>query len=161
MHLRPGCKRKEWGRRVCGGLSSTLGVARCGRSAGCVLCALWAVSAAVLGGVSCGGEHIIIEKQITHINTRQEHRHKGPHEEPPHSLNNDRRWRVNPIGPTCICGQGVKDQQVTHTHKPTENNTPETDTHTEGKNTTPNPQTNTSHKHLTTLEGGATTVRAT
>jgi len=39
----------EWGRRVCGGLSSTLGVARCGRSAGCVLCAPWAVSAAVLG----------------------------------------------------------------------------------------------------------------
>jgi len=37
-------------RRVCGGLSSTLGVARCSRSAGCVLCALWAVSAAVLGG---------------------------------------------------------------------------------------------------------------
>jgi len=34
---------------VCGGLSSTLGVARCGRSAGGVLCALWAVSAVVLG----------------------------------------------------------------------------------------------------------------
>jgi len=30
----------EWGRRVCGGLSSALGVARCGRSAGCVLCVL-------------------------------------------------------------------------------------------------------------------------
>jgi len=40
----------EWGRRVCRGLSFTLGVARCGRTAGCVLCALWAVSAAVLGG---------------------------------------------------------------------------------------------------------------
>jgi len=50
----------EWGRRVCGGLFSTLGVARCGRSAGCVLCALWAVSAAVWGGVPCGGKHIII-----------------------------------------------------------------------------------------------------
>ena len=50
----------EWGRRVCRGLSSTLGVARCGRSAGCVLCALWAVSAAVFGGgVPCGGKHII------------------------------------------------------------------------------------------------------
>jgi len=36
-------------RVVCGGLSSTLGVARCG----CVLCALWAMSAAVLGGVPC------------------------------------------------------------------------------------------------------------
>jgi len=33
-----------------GVLSSTLGVARCGRSAGCVLCALWVVPAAVLGG---------------------------------------------------------------------------------------------------------------
>jgi len=42
-----------------------------------------------------------------------------------------------------------KDQQVTPTHTPTENNTP--DTHTNDKNNTPNPQTNTSHKHLTTL----------
>ena len=33
-----------------GGLSSALGVARRGRSAGCVLCLLWAISAAVLGG---------------------------------------------------------------------------------------------------------------
>jgi len=33
-----------------GVLFSTLGVARCGRSVGCVLCALWAVPAAVLGG---------------------------------------------------------------------------------------------------------------
>ena len=48
-----------------------------------------------------------------------------------------------------------------HTHTPTENNTPDTDTHTHDKNNTPNPQTNISHKHLTTLEGGATTVRAT
>jgi len=37
-------------RSTLGGLTSTLGVARCGRSAGCVLCALWAVSAAVLEG---------------------------------------------------------------------------------------------------------------
>jgi len=40
-------------------VSSTLGVARCGRSAGCVLCALWAVSVAVVsgggGGVGWGG----------------------------------------------------------------------------------------------------------
>jgi len=58
----------------------------------------------------------------------------------------------------------VKDRQVTHTHTPTgnnTNNTPDTDTHAHDKNNTPNPQTNTSHKHLTTLEGGATTVRAT
>jgi len=44
----------EWGRRVGGGLSSALGVVRCGRSAGCVLCVLWAISAAVWGGVPCG-----------------------------------------------------------------------------------------------------------
>ena len=49
-----------------------------------------------------------------------------------------------------------------HTHTPTENNnTPDTDTHTHDKNNTPNPQPNTPHKHITTLEGGATTVRAT
>jgi len=48
-----------------------------------------------------------------------------------------------------------------HTHTPTENITPDTDTHAHDKNNTPNPQTNTSHTHLTTLEGGATTVRAT
>jgi len=47
----------------------------------------------------------------------------------------------------------------THTHAPTENNAPDTDTHTHTTRTTP--QTNTPHKHLTTLEGGATTVRAT
>jgi len=33
--------------------------------------------------------------------------------------------------------------------------------HTHDKNNTSNPQTNTAQKHLTTLEGGATTVRAT
>jgi len=38
-----------------GVLSSTLGVARCGRSAGCVLCALWAVPAAVLRGDTLWG----------------------------------------------------------------------------------------------------------
>jgi len=43
------------------------------------------------------------------------------------------------------------------THTPTENNTPDTDTDTHTTRTTL--QTNTSHKHLTTLEGGATTVR--
>jgi len=41
---------------ACAGfLSSALGVARCGRSAGCVLCVLWAMSAAVLGGGGGGG----------------------------------------------------------------------------------------------------------
>jgi len=60
--------------------SSILGVARCGRSAGCVLCALWAVPAAVGEGVPCGGKHIII---VTHTNTRQEQHHTRPHEGPP------------------------------------------------------------------------------
>jgi len=41
-------------------VSSALGVAQCGRSAGCVLCVLWAMSAAVWGGTLCGGKHIII-----------------------------------------------------------------------------------------------------
>jgi len=73
----------EWGRRVCGFFSSALGVARCGRSAGCVLCGLWAVSAAVCGGYAVG----------VSVSSRQEQHHKRPHEEPPPSLNND---RVNP-----------------------------------------------------------------
>jgi len=45
----------EWGRCVCGGLSSALGVVQCGCSAGCVLCVLWAISAAVWGGSTLWG----------------------------------------------------------------------------------------------------------
>ena len=45
----------EWGRRVCGGVSSALGVARCGRSAGGVLCVLWGMSAAVCVGGTLWG----------------------------------------------------------------------------------------------------------
>ena len=48
----------------------------------------------------------------------------------------------------------------THTHTERENNTHDTDTDTHDENN-PNPQTNTPRRHLTTLEGGATTVRAT
>jgi len=48
-----------------------------------------------------------------------------------------------------------------HTHTHRQRTTPPTPTHTHDKNNTPNLQTNTPHKHLTTLEGGATTVRAT
>jgi len=55
----------------------------------------------------------------------------------------------------------VVNRSTGHTHTPTENNTAYTDTHAHDKNNTPNPQPNTSHKDLTTLEGGATTVRAT
>jgi len=47
----------EWGRRVCEGLSSTLRGSRCGGSASCVLCALWAVLAAVLVG---GGGLLVV-----------------------------------------------------------------------------------------------------
>ena len=45
-HAHAGGKGRPLG--VCGGLSSALGVVRCGRSAGCVLCVLWAISAAGL-----------------------------------------------------------------------------------------------------------------
>ena len=48
----------------------------------------------------------------------------------------------------------------THTHTDREQH-PDTDTHTHTRTTRTTPQTNTPHKHLTTLEGGATTVRAT
>ena len=37
-------------------------------------------------------------------------------------------------------GKVYKDQQVTHTHTPIENNTPDTDTHTHDKNNTLNPK---------------------
>jgi len=47
----------------------------------------------------------------------------------------------------------------THTGHTDKENTPDTGTHT--RTTRKKTQTNTSHKHLTTLEGGATTVRAT
>ena len=51
---------------ACAGfLSSALGVARCGRSAGCVLCVLWAMSAAVLGRAPCGDKHIIIKTAVS------------------------------------------------------------------------------------------------
>ena len=63
------------------------------------------------------------------------------------------------ISADCVASR-VK-RSTGHTHTPTENTTPDTDTHAHDKNNTPNPQTNTSHKHLTTLKGGATTVRAT
>jgi len=46
-----------------------------------------------------------------------------------------------------------------HTHTHRQRTT--APTHTHDKNNNPNPQTNTPHKHSTTLEGGATTVRAT
>jgi len=48
-----------------------------------------------------------------------------------------------------------------HTHTHTDQRTTPSTPHTHDKNNNPNPQTNTPHKHLTTLEGGATTVRAT
>ena len=62
-------RREGWPlHRRCGGLSSALEVARCGRSAGCVLCVLWAVSAVVLGGGgTLWGKHIIIDIATTNI----------------------------------------------------------------------------------------------
>jgi len=48
-----------------------------------------------------------------------------------------------------------------HTHTDREQHPRHRHRHTHEKSNTPNSQTNTSHKQLTTLEGGATTVRAT
>jgi len=48
----------------------------------------------------------------------------------------------------------------THTHTDREHHPRHRHTHAHDKNNIPNPQTNTFHKYLTTLEGGATTVRA-
>jgi len=49
-------------------------------------------------------------------------------------------------------------QQVTHAQDTPTEKTPPTPAHTRARQ---DPQTNTSHKHLTTLNGGTTTVRAT
>ena len=73
----------------------------------------------------------------THTHTRQEQ--------------HPRLEENGPQGPYVL-----KDQQVTHT-----NTQQEQDSTRHDENNTPNPQTNTSHKHITTLEGGAATVRAT
>ena len=55
-------RQVEWGRRVCGGLSSTLGGSEMWPQ--CWLCAVCAVGRAGCcgggGGVPCGGKHIII-----------------------------------------------------------------------------------------------------
>ena len=54
---------------------------------------------------------------------------------------------------------GCKNINRSHTHTDREQHPRQRHTHTHTTRTTP--QTNTSHKHLATLEGGATTVRAT
>jgi len=53
------------------------------------------------------------------------------------------------------------DQQVTRTRTRQQNTRQQNKLLTHDKNNSPNPQTSTSHKQLTTLQGGATTVRAT
>jgi len=65
------------------------------------------------------------------------------------------------IAPGSLSQQRSTGHTHTHTYTHRQRTTPPTQTHTPDKNNTPNPQTNTSHKQLTTLEGGATTVRAT
>ena len=57
-------------------------------------------------------------------------------------------------------GRGKKINR-SHTHTDRESHPRHRHTHAHDKNNTPNPQTSTSHKHVTTLEGGATTVRIT
>ena len=69
-------------------------------------------------------------------------RHQGPHA----------------YAPTRACTIYNKNQHVTRTQDTPTEKTPPTPAHTRARQ---DPQTNTSHKHLTTLNGGATTVRAT
>jgi len=58
--------------------------------------------------------------------------------------------------------RGGKQINRSHTHTHRQRTTPPTPTHTRTRQEQhPKPQPNTSHKHLTTLEGGATTVRVT
>jgi len=82
-----------------------------------------------------------------------------------------RAMRLTPTGPVNVNRQtgGCKKRNRPHTQTHHKNSTTHDTTRTtpqqhntrHDKNNTPNPQKNTSHKHLTTLEGGATTVRAT
>jgi len=61
----------------------------------------------------------------------------------------------------CVWGsyeEEKNNQQVTRTQDTPIEKTPPTPAHTRARQ---DPQTNTSHKHLTTLNGGATTMRAT
>jgi len=74
------------------------------------------------------------------------------------------------LPPTIVPGRGAcllyvyvslyrcKKINRSHTHSDREQHPRHRHTHTHDKNNSPNLQTNTSHKHLTTLEGGATTV---
>jgi len=62
----------------------------------------------------------------------------------------------NQTSPTPFVKQSTGHTHTGHTDR---ENTPDTGTHT--RTTRKQKPTNTSHKHLTTLEGGATTVRAT
>ena len=71
----------------------------------------------------------------------------------PHVARTVRRLRANPRAGSTSCTTINR----SHAHTPTER-TPPTPAHTRARQ---DPQTNTSHKHLTTLNGGATTVRAT
>ena len=59
----------------------------------------------------------------------------------------------------CVELRSCVKRSTGHTHRDREQHPRHRHTHTT-KNNSPNPQTNTSHKHLTTLEGGATTVRS-
>ena len=69
-------------------------------------------------------------------------------------------WRRGPVCActrVCWCCQIFTYIRHTHSGHTDRENTPDTGTHSARQD----PQTNTSHKHLTTLNGGATTVRAT
>jgi len=111
----------------------------------------------------------------THTHTHDKNNiPQPPNKHLPHTLNNARR-RVNPNkreenGEFRIrrresgSVQGERGKHInsshTHTHTDRKQNTRHRHIHTT-RTTSHNLQTNTSHKHLPTLEGGATTVRAT
>jgi len=98
------------------------------------------------------------QNNTTHHTTRRRHTHTHTHT---HTLPRGGEGPGNVAEALCEHDEMVRCKKInrSHTHTHGENNTP--DTHTHDQNNTPNPQTNTPHKHLTTLEGGATTVRAT
>ena len=86
------------------------------------------------------------EKQVKHTNTntRQEQHHKRPHEEQRYK---DRMWRGD--GAYHLPHARVKEKQVTHTNT----------RHEQHHNRPPHPKNH--PPHLTTIEGGAATVRTT
>jgi len=58
----------------------------------------------------------IREKRVTHTSTRQKQHHKRPHEDPPPSLNDDRKSKRNMAHTYTTKTQSQTGQRRTHTH---------------------------------------------